>query len=446
MRLLLVALGIGLVCAVANAEAAPIENVRSANVAAHTNQDPFMRDPALRGTISRYGIPYLRIPFRSNFSDADYLTLLQGIKEVGARPQVIVRGNCTADLAGSSHLLQLVDTVFPTGNYYVEYGNENDLQCGLSAANYIAGWNRDVPQLRASHPRALFMGPVNYRWDGPYVSTFLARANPRPDAVSWHEYACSTANSDAYCLAHIANWSAHLNDYDARAAMVGYRPPVWISEWNLDPFDDARYNEPFIKTWVAQALARWEAEASAGRIAVAELYPLAAGSSTGGFQLFRSDGTLTLEGQQFFAGLPVGGTPPPLPGPPGSTSSFAGVALASRAGTVSRNGRVRLSLACPVSALGHCSGTATLTTSRAVAAPGTKRRKKVLVLGWRRFSIPPGRTGRVIIKLSSRARKLVATKQNLKARQVVVAHDSRGTRKTTRGTITLKVPKQSNSR
>jgi hypothetical protein len=282
---------------------------RGINVTAFHTSDHFMSDAALQGIIANYGIPYLRVPISDFFNQTDNLKLLNAIKNAGARPEVIVHGNCpvgTGDTTRSNNLLNLVDQVFPTGNYYVEYGNEEDLiNCsppgthtydhGQDASTYAGGWNRDVPMLKANHPRALFMGPVNFQYNGRYVETFLRNAVPRPDGVSWHEYECAPTNSDQTCLNHIARLSIRLDDYGTRAAAVGYKPPVWITEWNLDSGADSRYSTSFIQTWTQQMLAKLESEITAGRIAVAEQYAMAESHP-----LFNSDNSLTLQGQAFF--------------------------------------------------------------------------------------------------------------------------------------------------
>jgi Glycosyl hydrolase catalytic core len=281
--------------------------IRSLNISAFDANDQFITSTALQAAIAGYRIPYLRIPFRSNFTDADYRKLLTAIKNAGAVPQVIVRGVCTRDVAASNRVLSLVDEVFPTGDYWVEFGNEHDLQCGASAAGYTTAWNQDVPSLKASHPRARFMGPVNFQYNGPYLLHFLQNASPRPDAVSWHEYVCGTMWSNDTCLNNVANWTNHLNNADAQFSTAGYRVPVWITEWNMNPEDEARYQQSFIQTWTQRALDQWSTLAGAGKIAVAMNYTMAShgtfNGQSSGFQLFAPGNSLTLQGQTFFAGL-----------------------------------------------------------------------------------------------------------------------------------------------
>ncbi len=281
--------------------------IRSINISAFDATDQFMTSTGLQAIIAGYGIPYLRIPLRSSFTDADYRKLLSAIKNAGAVPEVIVRGLCTRDVPTSNRVLSLVDEVFPTGDYWVEFGNENDLQCGASAASYTGAWNQDVPSLKASHPRARFIGPVNFQYNGSYLLYFLQNANPRPDAVSWHECVCGTTGSNDTCLNNVANWANHVNGAEASFSTAGYRVPVWITEWNMDPQDEARYQQPFIQTWTQRALDQWATLAGAGKIAVAMIYTMAShgtfGGQPSGFQLFKPGDTLTLQGQTFFAGL-----------------------------------------------------------------------------------------------------------------------------------------------
>jgi hypothetical protein len=271
---------------------------RSINVAAFSNGDQLMTHPALQNFLRAHGVLWLRIPNRPGLN---YQKLLNAVKNSGARPLPIAVGSCSRNLAMSDRILDMVDATFPGVDYWVEYGNENDLQCSRTKETYTQSWNEDISQLKPQHPRAKFVGPVIHQWNSAYVNYFLRKANPQPDAVSWHEYACGSSDSDQDCFDHIQHWTTHLNRYDTLATSVGYRPPVLITEWNLDPFDDVRYTTPsFIQPWTRRALAKWESEIAAGRVATVFQYPLAAGSATGGFQLFKTDDSLTLQGQAFF--------------------------------------------------------------------------------------------------------------------------------------------------
>ena len=103
--------------------------------------------------------------------------------------------------------------------------------------------------------------------------------------------------------------------------------------------------------------------------------------------------------------------------------------------TVNKHGKIQLPITCPAAAIGHCVGVATLKTATAVAA---NRKKKVLTLGSASFSIPTGQARKVTIKLSKRALGMISKYHTLKALEIVVAHDSRSTPKTSNAKVTLK--------
>ncbi|MBV8949283.1 MAG: hypothetical protein JOZ99_00290 [Actinobacteria bacterium] len=268
---------------------------RSINISTYTPGDQFMNSVPLQAKIKAHGTPFLRMSFRDGWTDGQYLTLLGAIKRAGATPVVIVHGACGGS-SSDQHWLSLVDSVFPT-RYWVEYGNEEDLSCAANASTYVAGWNADVPRLKAAHPRASFIGPVTMDYKGTYIETFMQRAVPRPDAVSWHEYVCSAQQTDAYCLEHIARWANHAVDMRSRMSAVGYRVPVWITEWNLDPQADVRYNTPFVQVWTASALDEWARLEQNGLVNVTMIYTM---TDHGNFGLVSGDGSFTPQGLMFF--------------------------------------------------------------------------------------------------------------------------------------------------
>jgi uncharacterized repeat protein (TIGR01451 family) len=110
---------------------------------------------------------------------------------------------------------------------------------------------------------------------------------------------------------------------------------------------------------------------------------------------------------------------------------FKGVKLRSSRLTV-KNGKVRVPVVCPAGSAGNCAGTDTLSIPGKVVASAKVR----LGLGKARFSIRPGKSAKITIKLTKAALKLLA-KKPIKVRQQVVARDSRGTSKTSTGTLTL---------
>jgi hypothetical protein len=89
-----------------------------------------------------------------------------------------------------------------------------------------------------------------------------------------------------------------------------------------------------------------------------------------------------------------------------------------------------------------CAGSDTLQTIRAIAVRVAPRHKRALKLGFARFSIASGHTATVAIKLSRAARKLLARLRKFNVLEVVVAHDVGGASKTSKTTITLKLPRK----
>jgi hypothetical protein len=137
--------------------------------------------------------------------------------------------------------------------------------------------------------------------------------------------------------------------------------------------------------------------------------------------------------QQEQTSPPVQQTPPLV-----TLAPFPGMTLSAETRKVGKNGKVTISETCPVEAVGSCIGKDTLATAGKVALRAAASKKaKVLTLGAAKFSIPAGQTRLVTIKLSRNARKLLAKKHRVKARQTVVSHDSRNTPKASVGTVTL---------
>jgi hypothetical protein len=136
---------------------------------------------------------------------------------------------------------------------------------------------------------------------------------------------------------------------------------------------------------------------------------------------------------------PASQTPTPPASPP-----FGGLSVRSQT-VAAKHGIVMLRLSCPASAQGDCAGTDTLSTTVKVAAArlvdAKKRKTKVLRLGRGSFAIAAGKSGKVRFKLNHTALKLLARKHTLKAKQTIVAHDSRNVSKTSSGRVKLKAAK-----
>ncbi len=278
--------------------------IRSVNDSLFDTKDQLMNDPTTQAILRAHSTPIVRMPFRDALTDAQDIQALNAIKNTGAAPLVNVHGACVSDPHTiDNHWLSLVAQVFTSGPVYVEYGNEEDLSCnggsGISATTYQASWNAVVAQLKATpaYSSYYFIGPVTYQSDPTYIATFVKGANPQPDYISWHEFVCSSSDSDSYCLSHSNNWATHIaNTNSAVLSAIGHTIPIMITEWNLDPGKDRRYsNQSFIQQWTTTALSEWSSLTASGLYAAfnytCESHP--------DFQLIDSSDNLTYQGAVF---------------------------------------------------------------------------------------------------------------------------------------------------
>jgi hypothetical protein len=108
-------------------------------------------------------------------------------------------------------------------------------------------------------------------------------------------------------------------------------------------------------------------------------------------------------------------------------------------------GSVKVRITCPPNVIRLCVGKDTLSTVSAFAVSIMRSKKHKLKLGATTFSIPAGSTKTLTIKLTAKARKLLAKKSRLAVLETVVAHDDRGTSKTATARITIRLAKKHRS-
>jgi hypothetical protein len=229
------------------------------NLGLFDGNDQVLTSSTTRSVLTQMRIPIIRMPVRSGLSDAIEIQASQAIKQIGATPLVILHGAVdTNAMSDNTRVINYINTIFGTSTVYYEFGNEEDL-AGVNASRYLASWNSIVPQLKQLAPNARFIGPVNFQYNASYLQTFLQQANPRPDAVSWHEYTCDDSWAQAVCISHIDNWTKHISD--ARTMMtatIGTALPIMITEYNYAPNatpNDGKNNDAaFMTTWTARAL------------------------------------------------------------------------------------------------------------------------------------------------------------------------------------------------
>ncbi|MBO0796595.1 MAG: hypothetical protein J2P36_37395, partial [Ktedonobacteraceae bacterium] len=230
---------------------------------------------------------------RANASDAAIKQALEYVKDLEALPLVNLRGLSGPDgVRNVTRIVKVVNQVFNNTLVYYEYGNEDDLS-GMTADQYTANWNQIVPTIKQLAPQAQVMGPSTYRYDSHYLSTFLQKARPIPDAVSWHAYTCEEGTAKEQCLQHIHDWSQNADN--ARQVMqqvTGKTLPIMLTEWNYAPNatnNDGKSNdEDFMSKWTLQAL-----QTLRSAQVYASMQFAATNSTTA---LINSDGTLTAQG------------------------------------------------------------------------------------------------------------------------------------------------------
>ncbi len=235
----------------------------------------------------------IRMPVRPSLSNATEIQAAQAIKSIGAYALVVLRGAVDANvLADDTRLVQDMNNVFGNTVVFYEYGNEEDL-LGVNVNRYTDSWNTIVPHLKRIALNGQFIGPVNYHYDGDYLTAFLQHANPRPDEVSWHEYSCDDSWSNDTCISHIDHWTTHINNArNAMTATIGTALPIMITEWNYAPnanAGDGKINDSsFMTTWTTRALETL----AANRVFASMQYAC----TDSVYAVVRGDGTPTAQG------------------------------------------------------------------------------------------------------------------------------------------------------
>ncbi len=275
------------------------------NLGLFTTNDQVVTSAATRALMQQIPIRIVRIPMRTNLPAALEVQAEQAVRSIGAIPLVVLTGlrNPHA-LADDTRMIQESNSVFGDSLVYYEFGNEDDWN-GVTIARYTQGWNTLIPQFKHLARNGQFIGPVSYQYNHDNLAAFLQGANPRPDAISWHEYSCSYKDAATICLAQIPQWTAHITD--ARALMratLGTTLPIMITEWNYAadqstqsnglPFDDGKYNNAdFMTTWTTQALRTL----AANHVFASMQYSV----TNTALPLITYDNTLTAQGRAFQA-------------------------------------------------------------------------------------------------------------------------------------------------
>ncbi len=316
---------------------------------------------AIAAVAKATGITVIRTPLQAS----DYQARIAVVEAAGAQCLGILQ---PADAE------QVVQALGSRCNLY-EWMNEPDT-AGLSATQYAATWNQEIPKLRAINPQALFIGPVVASPNRDYITHFLTAAKASgnlPDLVSYHMYPC-TDQSISTCPAHIGDYGQAAQAVDtAVQAVVGYHLPLAVTEWNYSwKSGQTPQQDPFMATFTQQSL---QAMAQAG-IVLANQFDLASNAGGGTLDMVspqNGQSTPQLQAMQAMiahyqtdtatsTASPIGDTPiasttPVVPGTPDIMNS--GMLLSAQ------------QVACPAAPLPVVAGTATPIPSRTTVIPQT---------------------------------------------------------------------------
>jgi hypothetical protein len=271
------------------------------NLSLLSSQDQVLTSMRTQDQLAQIHVQIIRMPVRSNLSEATEMRAAQIIKSLNAMPVVDLEGSLTSDaLTEDTRIVNDMNRVFGKSTVYYEYGDEEDL-LSVSAQSYTSSWNAVIPSLKKLAFQGKFVGPVTYDYNQDYLATFLKLARPRPDLISWHEYTCAPSDSPATCLANIKNWGGHI--INARAVMnttLGTVLPIMISEWNYAPErasttnskgnESQSGNQTFVNNWTVQAFET---------LAANHVFASMQYSCTGSTALVDNQGNLTAQGTVF---------------------------------------------------------------------------------------------------------------------------------------------------
>jgi hypothetical protein len=239
------------------ADASPL--IFGSNIDLLANNSQLRKSEETRTALATMHLHIMRVLINNDADDTSVRQAAQYVKNLDATLLVVLQGPTLANAQQNfQRIVRIVSQVFDQKAVYFEIGNEEDLM-GTSVDHYVEIWNALVPGLKQIASWANFVGPVTYHYDQQYLMSFLQKAQPRPNAVSWHEYSCDSSQSEKQCLDNIQKWGEHISAArDAMAKTLNTILPVMITEWNYAAnarLDDGKAgNAEFMRTWTMQAL------------------------------------------------------------------------------------------------------------------------------------------------------------------------------------------------
>ncbi len=201
----------------------------------------------------------IRISFAENPSQADIKNMALYVQSLKAVPLVPLHGPLYLHAqADNTLVVQVMNQVFGNATVYYEYGDEEDV-VGVTADQYTAAWNANIPPLKRLAPNGHFIGPVTYHYDQDYLRSFLRSAHPLPNEISWHEFTCDGTWSKQQCMDGINAWNQHIaSARTLMKSMLQTTLPIMITEWNYaanaQNNDGKESDSSFISTWTKSAM------------------------------------------------------------------------------------------------------------------------------------------------------------------------------------------------
>lgn len=188
-------------------------------------------EPAIQQALKDAGFTVVRSFFPDNATDAVIEKRVQTIENTGARCLGVIPN--IHNQTFNEHLVRYLGSRCQM----YEFGGEPDYN-GISAADFVAAWNKTIPALRSINPAAKFFGPTTSYPNYDYIKQFLQgvkASNVLPDSISIDYYPCWHDTKEG-CLAKAGDYGnvAH-RTRELAQSVLGRDIPISFTEWNYDP-------------------------------------------------------------------------------------------------------------------------------------------------------------------------------------------------------------------
>jgi hypothetical protein len=222
--------------------------------------------PSVQADLKSGGLTLMRTWAYSDYTDADIEQRIATIQNAGMKCMMML--GSTSKLKWMKHVVSLLGS----NCKIYEFGNEPDNSNNhTSIAQVTSEFIADVPKLRALNPSAVFGGPApqwaesnigsgSYPSDIAYFLSKTEAAGVRADFISYHDYPCQKATTEAQCI----QMTPGDLKYNYRIALkwekqyYGGTVPTGVSEYNFDPGTNNLYawgdDGAFMKRWTTTAL------------------------------------------------------------------------------------------------------------------------------------------------------------------------------------------------